>query len=506
MFQSTLSFAGGGAAGSAAGITRQSDMFAAHPAVALARDLAGLDLVADLGHAIGSRRWWGGLATLAALSGAMLGLATLAPGLPPRPVAALSPAAAELARPQTIAPLAFGGATGTAAIAGPRAVPLRDAPERPRVELSARLGRGGFEGALRRAGVGRDDIAAVVALVRPATALAALPGGTSLDLVLGRRDSRAVPRPLVSLGFRSAFDMRLAVARAEDGGLALDRIPIAIDDTPLRIAGSVGGNLGKAARAAGLPADLVAEAVRQLGYAVDFQHGVGRRDRFDIIVEHQRAETGDERFGGLLYAALAPAGRDKIELARFDYGGKPAFFRANGESARKGLMRTPVDGAQLTSSFGMRFHPILSYSRMHQGVDFAAGWGSPVMAAAGGTVRFAGGHGGHGNYIMLQHNKELATGYAHLSKFAVKPGQTVTQGQVIGYVGSTGLSTGPHLHYETWLRGAPVNPQALKFLGGTQLTGAEMARFRTMLDALRGVGATSGVAVADATTGGRRRG
>jgi murein DD-endopeptidase MepM/ murein hydrolase activator NlpD len=157
-------------------------------------------------------------------------------------------------------------------------------------------------------------------------------------------------------------------------------------------------------------------------------------------------------------------------------------------------MRTPVDGARLTSGFGMRFHPILNYSRMHQGVDFGAEWGSPVVAAATGKVSFAGPHGGHGNYIMVQHNKDLATAYAHLSRFAVKPGQSVTQGQVIGYVGSTGLSTGPHLHYEVWLRGQATNPQTIKFLGGTQLAGAELSKFQAQLARYRKL---AGVSVAD---------
>ncbi len=460
--------------------------------------LAHMDfhLTVDLGRDIGSRRWWLGLATLSALTAAAIGSTTLSPGLPARPIAALTPAQAELARPQAIAPLALGGATGEAEIAGPLVEALAEAPERPRIELTAHIGGGSFEAALRRAGIGKDEVATVTALVRDEARVGALPRTTDIDVVLGRRETKSVPRPLESLAFRAAFDLRLAVSRGDDGALGVKRIPIAVDDTPLRLTGMVGSNLGRAARAAGLPADLAAEAVKQLSYAVDFQHGVGRRDRFDVIVEHKRAETGDVQFGGLLYAALERPGKDAVELARFDYGGKPQFFRANGESARKGLMRTPVDGAHLTSNFGMRFHPILNYSRMHQGVDFGADWGSPVMAAAGGKVSFAGPHGGHGNYIMLQHNKELSTAYAHLSKFAVKPGQSVSQGQVIGYVGSTGLSTGPHLHYEVWLRGQATNPQAIKFLGGTQLAGAEMTRFRSTLDRLRGL-SSAGTSLAE---------
>jgi murein DD-endopeptidase MepM/ murein hydrolase activator NlpD len=135
---------------------------------------------------------------------------------------------------------------------------------------------------------------------------------------------------------------------------------------------------------------------------------------------------------------------------------------------------------------------------MHQGVDFGAASGSPIMAAASGVVGFAARHGGHGNYVRLVHNKELSTGYAHMSRFAVKPGQRVSQGQVIGYVGSTGISTGPHLHYEIWLRGKPVNPTQLKFVGGSQLSGADLTRFKAMLGRLEGLAVTGAAAVSAA--------
>ncbi len=459
----------------------------------------GVDLTVDLGDNVGSGQWWLGLAALASLCGATLALGSRIVAIPQSVPAPLTPVQRETLRPLTLSPLARGGATGVMTLPNIALVePLNEAPERPRLEMTARLGgRDSFESALRRAGVGQQDVAGITALVRPVANLAGLDRNTELDLVLGRRETRSVPRPLESLGFRAAFDLKLAVSRV-GGTLQLKRVPITIDNTPLRITGSVGGNIERSLRAAGIPAEQTFEFIHNLGYAVDFQHGVGRRDRFDIIVDHQRAETGEQRFGALRYAGLERSGKEKIELARFDFGGKPQFFRPNGEGARKGLMRTPVDGAHLTSGFGMRFHPLLEYTRMHQGVDFGAPMGSPVMAAANGTISFAGSHGGHGNYIMVKHNAELATGYAHLSRFAVRPGQQVSQGQVIGYVGSTGLSTGPHLHYEVWLRGAPVNPVQLRFVGGTQLAGGDMARFRAELDRLRRMGMNNGVSVAAA--------
>lgn len=474
--------------------------FAPHVERALDR-LAVVDFAVDLGDSIGSRTWWRGVATLLCLCIAMaLG------GAPSRliaPVAApLTVAQADDANPDTLRPLALGATSGRITAPTRFARPLAEAPERPRIELTARYrATDSFEGALRRAGIGAADANAAARLVGAEIRLDQVRAATDLDLVLGRRETKRMPRPLEALGFRAAFDLRLELARV-DGALALKRLPIAIDDTPLRITGTVGGSLARSAKAAGLSAPLVAEAIRQFGYAVDFQHGVGRRDRFDLVVEHRRAATGETQTGGLMYAALG-----KTELMRWTYAGKPQFFRASGESARKGLMKTPVDGARLTSGFGMRFHPLLNYSRLHQGVDFGAASGSPIIAAAAGRVSFAGYHGGHGNYVRLAHNKGLATAYAHLSRFAVKNGQAVSQGQVIGYVGSTGLSTGPHLHYEVWLNARPVNPMTIKFLGGTQLGGADLVRFQGEMSRLRMLrGAGSVVAYAAPTAAKAQRG
>ncbi len=460
----------------------------------------GTELSTDLGDDIGSKSWWLGFAACISLCGAALALATMVMPLPQTVRPGLTPVQREALRPQIIAPLARGAATGVQAMPSPRLVEaLAEAPERPRLELTASMnGRDSFEGVLRRSGVGASDIAAVVAVVRPLTNLAGLPKGTDFDLVLGRRETRSVPRPLELLGFRAAFDLRLAVNRA-DGGFQVKRIPIAVDSTPLRVKGVVGGSIERALRSAGIPAKLASDYIKTMGYAVDFQHGVGKGAQFDIIVEQDRAETGDVRHGELLFAALDRAGKDPVELGRYEMGGKAQFFRADGESARKGLMRTPVDGARLTSGFGMRFHPLLAYSRMHQGVDFGAPMGAPILAAASGTVAFAGRHGGHGNYVLLKHNKELNTGYAHMSRFAVRAGQSVSQGQVIGYVGSTGMSTGPHLHYEVWMRGRPINPVQLKFLGGTQLAGNDLARFYAHMNRMRALTAT-GTAIAVAET------
>jgi murein DD-endopeptidase MepM/ murein hydrolase activator NlpD len=493
-------FSGGGAAAARPGrvillprtLASSPARFALAPLFERVRDL---DLVTDLGTGVGGRDWWLGLGLLTTLCLSAVFAGSHVVPLPVLPHPTMTPAEADDARPDTILPLAEGATTGRAAPPSKLVEALSEIPERPRLETTARIGRSDtLTAALRRAGVGSGDAADAARLI--GTAAHGVAPGTGIDLVLGRRETRTVPRPLDSLGLRAAFDLRLELARV-DGALTLKRIPIAVDDTPLRVTGIVGGNLVRAVRAAGVPAAQAAEYRQNLAYVLDLQRQIGRRDRFDVILAHRHAATGENETGGLLYAALRPERGEPVELLRWNYGGRPMFFRANGESAKKGLMRTPVDGAHETSGFGMRLHPILGYSRLHQGTDFGAAMGAPIMAAAAGMVTFAGWHGGHGNYVQVLHHPGLMTAYGHMSRFAVRPGQAVGQGQIIGYVGSTGLSTGPHLHYEVWINNKPVDPTNIKFTGGTTLSGGEMARFQSEMARMRRLKA-AGDATADA--------
>jgi murein DD-endopeptidase MepM/ murein hydrolase activator NlpD len=438
-------------------------------------DPAHLDL--DLGIGLFTRAWWLKAGACAALVGAAVwagsNVAPIHDAAPP----AFTPSQREDAAVFAIAPLARGGVTGAAPRVDARQLrPLAEAPERPRVERSLTIGRRGLAAALRNAGVGSDDVAAVTRLlagINPG-------GGVRAELVLGRRENKSLPRPLDQLGVRAAFDLKVELRRV-DGALSMKRIPIAVDSSPLRVDGAAGGNLNRALRSAGVPAGPAAEFVRQMRHVVDFQRGLGKADRFDIIVEQDRAATGEVRHGKLLFGALTRKGKTPVEIGLY----KGDYYQASGEGVRRGLMRTPVDGARMTSGFGMRLHPLLGFSRMHQGVDFGAGSGTPIIAAGGGTVSFAGWHGGHGRYVMIRHNKELASAYAHMSRIAVKPGQKVRQGQVIGNVGSTGMSTGPHLHYEVWLRGRPANPVSLRFIGGQELAGRDLNLFQRQMNRWR---------------------
>ena len=442
----------------------------------LRRAAAQGDIDLDLGSAIGSRRWWMKLAACTALVGGAMLAGSIVPPLYEAAPAPLTPAQRDEARAYNIAPLVFGGVSGVSPRVDPSQLrPLAEAPERPRVERSVTIGRRGLAGALRNAGVGAAEVAEVTRL------LAGLnPGGSArAELVLGRRETKSVPRPLESLALRAAFDLRVEISRS-DGGLILKRIPIRVDSAPLRVSAPVSGSLNRALRSAGIPAGQAAEFIKQMRHVVDFQRGLGKADRFDIIIEQDRAETGEIRHGKLLFGALARKGRDPVEIGLW----KGEYYQASGEGVKKGLMKTPVDGARMTSSFGMRLHPVLGFSRMHKGVDFNAGHGQTIMAAGGGTVSFAGWHGGHGKYVMIRHNKDLATAYAHMSRIDVRPGQR------IGAVGSTGLSTGPHLHYEVWLRGKAVNPVSLRFIGGAELGGRDLNDFQRQMNRWRALDST----------------
>lgn len=444
--------------------------------------LADLDLTVDLGARIGSAEWWRGLATVAALCAATIllspGFDRAMPGAVPAP---LTDRQADQARAQAIAPLSYRSATGARMAATDLVRPLSEAPERPMIELTAAVGAGDdFASVLQRAGVGAGEAAQVADMVASATPIGDIASGTRLDIRLGRRPNRHVARPLDALAFRARFDLRLELARA-NGVLQLKSVPIRVDNTPLRVTGDVGSSLYRAARAAGAPASAVETYLRAIGSKMSVG-AIGANARFDLIVAQRRAETGEVETGELLYAGLDQRGR-KLQLLKWQAGGRTEWFDAAGVGEKRSGLTRPVAGHQ-TSGFGMRFHPLLGYSRLHKGVDFGAGYGSPIYAVSDGAVSFAGRHGGHGNYVMLRHGGNMATGYAHMSRIAVRPGQVVRQGQVIGYVGSTGLSTGPHLHFEVYRGGEAVNPGSVSFVSTSLLSGEQLRAFRSKLAGL----------------------
>ena len=458
------------------------DLSPARKALADARHrLEDLDLVVDLGARIGSREWFRGVATCFTLCASAWALGPSFNPLPATAIAPMAPAQWEEARTLAIAPLALGGDTGHRMAATDLVEPLAETPDRPRIELTATLGRGdSFNRALRRAGVSAADATMAGDLVSEAIALGNLQPGTRMDVVLGRRATKRDPRPLDSLHFRAKLELALALERPEGGGpLALRRIPIAVDETPLRIRGVVGDSLYRSARAAGAPANALQTYLRALGGFLSINREVGADDKFDLVIAQRRAETGEVEIGELLYGGLEKS-KKKVQLMKWTIGGRSDWFEASGVGQRRGTFQKPVVGRQ-TSGFGLRLHPLLGYSRFHKGVDYGAPSGTPIVAVADGRVSFAGRNGGHGNYIKLTHGSGLTTAYAHLSRFAVRSGTQVRQGQVIGYVGSTGLSTGPHLHFEVYKNGRAVNPTGVQFVSQPQLAGAELRKFQGQL-------------------------
>jgi murein DD-endopeptidase MepM/ murein hydrolase activator NlpD len=440
------------------------------------------DLAPDLGARIGSGEWWRGLATLGALCSAAI---ALSPGFD-RPLAGPVPAplsgqAADHARAQSIAPLAFGADSGSRMAATDLVRPLGEAPERPTLELTATLGQGdSFARVLERAGVGGGEARDIAQMVTGAMPVGDIRPGTRIDLKLGRRPNKHVPRPVDALAFRARFDLRLEIGRV-NGALAMTRVPIRVDNTPLRIQGVVGDSLYRAARAAGAPAGAVETYLRAIATKMSVG-GIGAGARFDLVIEQRRAETGEVEIGQLLYAGL-DQGRRKLQMLKWNVGGRVEWYDAAGVGEKRSGLTRPVAGQQ-TSGFGMRLHPILGYSRFHRGTDFRAGHGAPIYAVSDGRVAFAGRSGGHGNHVRLSHAGNMGTGYSHMSRISVRPGQQVRQGQVIGYVGSTGLSTGPHLHFEVYRGGAAVNPRSVNFVSTSLLSGEQLKAFRTKLAGL----------------------
>ena len=240
-------------------------------------------------------------------------------------------------------------------------------------------------------------------------------------------------------------------------------------------------SLYKAASDENIPANTIIEFARIYGFQVDFQRDIRKKDKFQIMYEiflnekKEIVETGE-----ILFANLKLSGQDN-SLYFFEKEGSEGHYDKNGKSVKKALMKTPINGARLSSPFGMRKHPIDGFNKMHKGTDFAAPMGTPIMASGDGVVIKASWCGGGGNCVKIKHNSTYQTIYAHMSKFArgIKSGVRVKQGQTIGYVGSTGKSTGPHLHYEVIVNGKKVNSQKLKLPSGKILKGEERKQFET---------------------------
>ncbi len=230
-----------------------------------------------------------------------------------------------------------------------------------------------------------------------------------------------------------------------------------------------------------IPANIIIEFARVYGFQVDFQRDIRKKDSFQIMYEvFMNDKKKVIETGNILFANLKLSG-ENLSLYYYDGKGSEGHYDKSGKSIKKALMKTPINGARLSSPFGMRKHPIDGFNKMHRGTDFAAPMGTPIMASGDGVIKKAGWCGGGGNCVVIRHNSTYETIYAHMSKFAsgIRSGVRVKQGQTIGFVGSTGKSTGPHLHYEVVVNGKKVNSQTLKLPSGKILKGEERKIFET---------------------------
>ncbi len=297
-------------------------------------------------------------------------------------------------------------------------------------------------------------------------------------------DNPTVP-VISSLSFPISQTASVHVTRDDDGVFEVKKIEAPLSKAPVRASGVITSSLYETGIELGVPASMLGEMIKVLSYDVDFQRDIKRGNKLEVVYERLQTPDGKTSgFAGLAYASLDLGDRVLSFYRYTDKNGVTDYYNEKGESLRKALLRTPINGARVSSGFGMRHHPVLGYTKMHRGVDFAAAIGTPIYAAGDGTIAFAGIKGGYGNYVQIKHTDKYATAYGHASRIApgIKPGVRVRQGQVIAYVGSTGRSTGPHLHYEILMGGTQINPSGVKFKTGNTLAGRELASFRKNVD------------------------
>ena len=300
--------------------------------------------------------------------------------------------------------------------------------------------------------------------------------GRKLNLIIKKLEGGK--NTLVNLVYPLSSTISIEIRKSQNDFIINENI-LQLYKKEVVIKNTINNNLYSAAIDAGIEPNIIIEFARIFGFEVDFQRDIRKGDWFEILYEKFKDDNNKVRdTGKIIYASMFVNG-EEINLYNFKFNNMEDHYDINGKSITKSLMKTPINGARLSSSFGMRKHPILGYNKMHRGTDFAAPSGTPIMASGSGTVTRARWCGGGGNCVKIKHNSTYETIYAHMKAFAkgIKEGKKVKQGQIIGYVGSTGLSTGPHLHYEVVVNGRKVNSQKLKLPSGKILKGEERKQF-----------------------------
>ena len=333
-----------------------------------------------------------------------------------------------------------------------------------------------FNEILKSYKIPQPEIEKIRTQINKFTNLNSLKIGTNLIFTI-KKNKKDVE--IEKITFPVSRTIKIIVKKNFDGTFFAKKIVTKLFKKNILAEGIIENSLYSAAIKKKVHPNIIIEFARIYGFEIDFQRDIRKNDCFQILYETFVDENKDfYETGNIIYASMISQNKE-ISLYRFKDKKFEGYFNSKGKSIEKALMKTPINGARLSSNFGLRKHPILGFTKMHRGTDFAATAGTPIIASGTGTIIKAQWCGGGGNCIKIKHNSIYSTVYAHLSKFAngVKYGKKVKQGQIIGYVGSTGLSTGPHLHYEVHINGKQVNSQKLKLPSGKILKGELRKKF-----------------------------
>ena len=336
--------------------------------------------------------------------------------------------------------------------------------------------------AVARIGVAPDVAKVAVNLLSKGYNVADIHTGLNLEAAIARPVNADSSQPAVLLGLtlRTGPAKQLTLTTSRDGVMRLRSLEENVRDERRVAIGPIDGSLFTSAAALGATPTLTAEVVKLFAHKLDFERDIESGNTFKLVFDRKVTESGRTvEAGNLLYAEIAAkAGTYRFYSYQPKGDNQIEYFDETGRNIKGFLMATPVYGARISSTFRMRMHPILGFMKMHTGIDFAAPVGTPILAAGDGVVVDAKWWGGYGRWVRIEHNKDWDTGYGHMSAIAVTPGQHVVQGQVIGYIGTTGRSTGPHLHFEVWHDHVPINPKSADVPQGSSLTGADLIAFQ----------------------------
>jgi murein DD-endopeptidase MepM/ murein hydrolase activator NlpD len=392
-----------------------------------------------------------------------------------------------------LAPISLGNPAAAAALATrapvqqPTGLSEHNTPiKAPAYQISVSVGRGDTMSAiLNRAGIARQDANRAIQALKKVYNPTRIRQGQKINISF-QADAESLSDTNTAtagdfLGISLLPDFRHRVIVTRDGAESFDasREKRVLKSEPIRAANTISQSLYLAGSKVKVPNSVLAELIRLYSWDVDFQRDIRSGDGFELMYERFTDLNGNPVHNGdVIFATLELSGKSHVIYRHTLADGSVDYFDEKGQSARKALMRTPIDGARLSSGFGKRKHPVLGYTKMHKGLDFAAPRGTPIYAAGSGTVQHAGRKGAYGNFVLIRHNADYSTAYAHMKRVNTAKGRRVKQGQVIGYVGTTGRSTGPHLHYEIRRSGRQVNPFRVKMPSGRKLKGKELEIFR----------------------------